>query len=155
MASARAIIHEYSTRLDGLFKKASAIQDLEAKAHWTRYLCVLASGYLEVSVRSIAEEYAATVAHPNVANFVASSIEDFHNPRMEKILEVVRCFNSGWAAELEKACEGELKASVDSIVINRHLIAHGNWTGLSFGVMSRYYDGASKVVNLLLIRFSL
>lgn len=155
MPPARVIIHSYQSKLDALFERGKSIEDFEVKAHWTRYLCILTSGFLEVSLRSITGQYARDNAHPNVANFVASQTEAFHNPSMTKILGVVRCFNGEWAKEMESTVEGEVKDSVDSIVNNRHSIAHGEWTGLSYSVMVRYYASAKKLADLLLTRFGL
>lgn len=155
MPPARARIHAYAARLDSLFAKATQITDLEIKAHWTKYLCVLASGYIETAVRSVAAEYAEGKAHPNISNFVESHIRDFQNPSANKIVEFVRSFNPAWADDFAAKIEGETKDSVDSIVSNRCQIAHGEWIGLSYAVMARYYEGAKRLVEALLARFGL
>lgn len=155
MPPARAAIHAYATKLDNLFERGKGIEDLEIKAHWTRYLCILTSGYLEVSLRNIAGQYSIDKAHPNVANFVANQAEPFQNASMTKILAIVRSFSGAWANDLEASSEGEIKDAIDSIVSNRHRIAHGEWTGLSFSVMFRYYEAAKKMVDLLLTKFGL
>jgi hypothetical protein len=139
----------YQQRLDNLFEKVKDIEDFELKAHWAKYLCILVSGYLETSVRAIYSEYTSKRADINVANYVGSRLERFQSPKMGNILELTRAFSRQWADELESATEGELKESVDSIVANRHNIAHGQDTGISYVTIHGYYQNAIKVVELL------
>ena len=49
----------FEHRLDSLFERIIDLgDDLEMQANWAKYLCVLVSGYLEVSVKSVFREYA-------------------------------------------------------------------------------------------------
>ena len=143
-------IVRYRQRLDQLFARIAGLSgDLELQSHWSRYLCVLASGFLEVSVRAIYIDYGKTKATPYVANFVERQLNDFQNPKMEKILELAKSFNPAWEAELRIATEGELKDSVDSIVTNRNRIAHGEDVGITYSRIHSYYQKAQKVVELV------
>jgi hypothetical protein len=54
---------------------------------------------------------------------------------MGKMISILRDFNGDWANKFELAVEGELKEAVDSIVTNRHGIAHGKDVGISFTVI--------------------
>jgi hypothetical protein len=140
----------YRMRLDNLFAQIGALShDLELQSHWARYLCVLTSGFLETSVRAIYGQYARTKAAPFVANFVNTQLRDFQNPKMAKILELTQCFSPDWEKTLSDAVEGELKDAVDSIVANRHNIAHGREVGISYHAIRGYYDKAVKVVELI------
>ena len=139
----------YQQRLDVLFEKVKDISDLELQSHWARYLCILVSGYLETSVRAIYSEYTSKRADENVANYVSSRLGSFQSPRMGNILELTRAFSLQWAEELENATEGELKESVDSIVANRHNIAHGRDVGISYVTIREYYQNAVKVIELI------
>ena len=146
------MLRELSTqrqRLDELFEKARQIQDLELQAHWSRYLCVLVSGYIENSVRLLLFEYAKKRAQPIVASYVLNRIEQFQNPTMGAILELMGRFSQDWKNELAAQTEGELKESVNSIVGLRHRIAHGASVDLSMVPMTRYYRNAVKVVELI------
>lgn len=147
-------------RLDNLFALFEAfLKDPEVKPHWARYhelqshwaiyLCVLTSGFLEASVREIYGHYASEKAAPNVANFVLDRLEGFQNPKMEKILELTKSFNRGWESDLRVATEGEIKDAVDSIVANRHLIAHGRPVGITYVRIKNYYENAVKVIDLI------
>lgn len=137
-------------RLDNLFKKITAFStDTDLQSHWARYLCILVSGFLETSVRIIYREYARKKATPQVANFVEGKLEDFQNPKMEKILQLTGLFSKEWANELRLETEGELKDAVDSIANNRNQIAHGGSVGISHSQIKSYYDRAIEVIELI------
>ena len=140
----------YKQRLDHLFEQISALpDDIELQSHWSRYLCILVSGFLETSVRTIYSQYAREKAAPNIANYVTRRLERFTNPNMGDILTLSGMFNNEWRDQLENATEGELKAAVDSIVANRNLIAHGANVGIGFNTIKGYYKSAVKVVELI------
>jgi hypothetical protein len=143
-------IVRYKQRLDNLFNKISAFsEDQELQSHWARYLCILVSGFLENSVREIYSEYVKNNAAPYIANFVEGRLDDFQNAKREKILQLTKLFSPEWESNLRNSTEGELKAAVDSIIINRHKIAHGEDVGISYVRIKDYYQNAVKVVELL------
>jgi hypothetical protein len=103
-------------KLDHLFKKITAFsEDTDLQSHWARYLCILVSGFLETSVRIIYREYAKSKATPQVANFVVGKLEDFQNPKMEKILQLTGLFSTDWANELRLETDGELKDAAGGV----------------------------------------
>lgn len=140
----------YKQRLDNLFAQISAFSgELELQSQWARYLCVLVSGFLEVSICATFNQFAQNSASPQVANFVKRTLDDFQNPKMGKIVELTRAFNSEWANELDAVTAGRLKDAVDSIVTNRHHIAHGRDVGITYARIKDYYEDAVKVVELI------
>lgn len=142
-------IVRYRQRLDSLFERVRDIEDLELKSHWARYLCVLVSGYLETSVRAIYNEYASKRADENVSNFVSNGLRRFQNPKMGNILNLAETFNLQWAEELKNNIDDELKESINSIVANRHNIAHGRDSDISYVRIFKYYQNAVKVIELI------
>lgn len=143
-------IHQAKQRLDVLFPKVGALgSDIELQSHWARYLCVLVAGFIETSVRSVLSDYASKKSVPQVYKFVESELGFFQNPKMEKILELARSFDAKWAEEIKVATEGELKDSVNSIVANRHLIAHGENVGVTYSNIKKYYENAVKVIDIV------
>lgn len=136
-------------RLDDLFQKARTLPDPEVQSHWSRYLCVLVSGFLENSVRLIYTEYARRRADLLVADFVESRLRQFQNPKMGSILELAGGFSREWKQRLEDDTSGQLSESVNSIVGNRHKIAHGESVALTLHTLIQYYRDALRVVDLL------
>ncbi|MDX1995896.1 MAG: HEPN domain-containing protein [bacterium] len=144
-------VARYRNRLDNLFRKANALNhDFELLGHWSRYLCVLVSGYLEVAVYEIYSDYGAKRAAPEIANYVSSQLGEFQNPKMGKILTIVGGFNKEWRREIEDHPDyEEIKDAIDSIVNNRNKIAHGEDVNLSFHTLQPYYRNAVKLVEIL------
>jgi hypothetical protein len=135
-------------RLDELFEKAKGL-DPEVQSHWSRYLCVLISGFLENSVRFTYAEYASYRSHAHVLNFIESNLKGFQNPRMNLILDMAGSFSSDWRNDLKAKTDGQLSDSVTSIVVNRHSIVHGRSVQLSMSVLRQYYDDVRKVIELM------
>ena len=152
----RQLINSNQNKLDNLFAKYSTLppDDIELHSHWTRYLCVLASGYIEISIRHIYSSYARDKTDPKTAKYISSQLERFRNPKMGNIVSLTRMFDDAWAIELETETEDKIKNSVDSIVNNRHQIAHGRDTNISYSYMKSYYDDAKELIELLMTQCS-
>lgn len=142
-------IRRYRDRLDYLFNQVSSLPDLELQAHWSRYLCVLVSGFLETSIRAIYADYASKKSAPFVANFVQDKLEYFQNPSMAKILDLVQSFNPQWADDLRIRTDGEIRDAINSIVNVRNGIAHGENVGISYAIIRDYYQNAITLIDLI------
>jgi len=142
-------VHRHKRRLDVLFDKVEDIDDIEMKAEWAKYLCVLTSGYIEQSVRTILSDFADDRSHDVVSSYVSSQLDYFNNPKAGRIEEVARRFNPQWANHIRDAIEGEIKEALNSIVANRHQIAHGRDVDLSFVRMKGFYDRATRAIDIL------
>lgn len=136
-------------RLDNLFKQVSQLQDPELQAHFSRYLCVLVAGFLETSIRRFYSLYARNSASPAVAHFVEVHLKWFQNPTCGKICDVARAFDPAWETQFQQATEGELKDAIESIMANRHNIAHGGNTGISYVTIKNYYERSIKVLDFI------
>ena len=68
---------------------------------------------------------------------------------MDEIQRLFGSFSRQWQERLEIECKGELSDAVNSIVGNRHKIAHGGSVSLTIGGLHRYYQKALKVIDLL------
>jgi hypothetical protein len=136
-----------------LFAKGKSLKDPELLAHWSRYLCVLVSGFIETSVRTLLHQYAHNRSHPDIARFILHKLKPFTNAKMEKILKLAAEFDQGHEDYLRTATDGELKDAVDSVIRNRHLIAHGQDVGISFGTISKYYANVVRAIDAIERRF--
>ena len=140
----------YKQRLDNLINRIDSFSgDEELHAHLVRYMCVIVCGFLEVSVPAIYNEYAQEKAMKYVANYVNRQLGSFRSPNMERILGLAGAFSPEWRDKLENATSEVIKDSINSIVANRHLIAHGRSVGITIGRMKRYYKDAVKLIKLI------
>lgn len=133
-----------------LFSRASSFHsEPELLSHWSKYICVLTSGYLENALRHYFSEFSKNKSHPFITNYVSLKIKDFMNPNMEKILILTGSFNKDWKESLETFVNGERKDAIDSIVANRNGIAHGRHIGLTLARMKTYFDRTSEVIEFI------
>lgn len=140
-------LHTISSRLDRVFESSRNITDDEIKSHYSRYLCVLTSGYLEESIKIIIRIYISSRTHPTISNYVNSSTSKLTNLKTEKIGKFLNSFNSEWKEKFETMLTDEEKDSVNSVVSNRHLIAHGQNVGVSFVSVNEWYKNIKKAVE--------
>ncbi len=144
---------KYKHKLDHLFEQIKLTPflsaDPEIQSHWSNYLCILVSGFIEVSVGSIFSDYAKRTASPKIANFVESNLNEFQNPKMEKILSLTGRFSKDWQADLRKDTDGDIKDAIDSIVANRNAVAHGKPSPLTIARVRDYYIRVIDLVELI------
>ena len=140
----------YKQQLDTLFEKIADVgDDPEMQSHWSKYLCIRVSGFLEVSIRSIYTDYCKNKSAPFVANYIEKQLGSFQNPTMQKISDLTRAFSPQWADALDKFSEGEIKDSVGSIVATRNKIAHGDNVGITFTKIKQYYKNTILLIEFL------
>ena len=145
-------IDSYERKLDFLFSilENQIKHDVQLSAHWTRYLCILVSGYLEVSIRTIYREYTRSKSSsPNIVNYVEKNLRMFRNPKMGKILELCSFFDKEWRKSMESDIDDKIKTSIDSIVNIRNEIAHGKDTGIYPSTLKEYYSDSRKFIKYL------
>lgn len=138
---------KYEHRLDSLMMRAPL--ESEEASHWAKYICVLASGYLEVGIRSAFQSYVDTKSSPVVAKYVSSKLKGFQNPKMGSILSLIGTFDTNWKEDAEKWAAGEIKDHVDSLVANRHHIAHGRDSTVTLSSVGDWYKSAKKLIAFI------
>ena len=143
-------IYTFEIRINELIQQYKTIpEDSLLQSHWSRYLCILSAGYLETSVRKILSSYAQRKAAPNILNYVENRLKFFQSAKMKNIIQLIGLFNKEWAEELDEKTKGELAQAVDSIVSNRHNIAHGKNTGISYVYFQEWHKKVVKVVHII------
>ena len=139
-------------KLVALAKKAgdAGLDDFELLAHWAKYLCVLVAGFLENSIAEVYGELVASSSSPAVARFATTRLENVQNPNSNRFLEIAGAFDDAWRSELEKflGTDGR-KEAVDSIIANRHQIAHGETSGITLTRVNQYLEKCVEVINFL------
>lgn len=148
--SARRELLRLTQKLDNTFGRVSQLgDDIEVRADFARYLCVLVSGYLEVAVVECATWYATKKSAPPVASYASQNLERFVNPNAERVLQLVGSFNLDWRTGLETFLGDKRKDAVDSVVALRNQIAHGESVGVTYARVRTYYESVKEVVTYL------
>ena len=142
-----------SAEIDAVLEAADQIDD-ETKASLARYVCILASSYLEVVTKDIVKKFVSLRADENVARFVDSSLQQFRDPNSEKILTLFGRINPEFRKKLEDSLFEREKDSIDSIYANRNNIAHGRRSGISIYQIKKYLNDSklfmSKVKSIII-----
>lgn len=148
-------IVQHKQKLDALFSQASTITDMKMQGEWAKYLCVLASGYLENSLRILILEYISNNSSQKVQRFNDPQISNLTNCKHGKIVKILEQFDVSWSttyiAEIEAKSKitDEIKDSIDSLVQNRHDIAHGKSVGIGYVRVKTYYEKAHTAVEII------
>jgi len=147
-------ILSHKTRIDNLFKRVGTIDPAD-QGEWSKYLCVLTAGFIEESLRVLLLEYAKTKSSPVIQRYVEKKVGYITNCKTERIVEVLNEFDVKWATKFEKEIKDnspidkEIRDSLDSIIANRHQIAHGKHTGIGYVIVKNYYGYCVKAVEIL------
>ena len=149
--SNRPLVVAQRNRLDATFDRVSSLPEnqLEIRADFARYLCILVSGFLESVVSDIAMDYCRSRSAPTVMSFVESRLRRPMNLNAEQLLRFVSAFNVDWRNQLEDFITGERKEALDSVVANRNNIAHGESVNLTYARIRDYYRYICQVVDFL------
>ncbi len=138
-------------RIDDLFDKINLFSsDPEIASHWARYLCITVSGFIEASVREIFHEYTIKRSSLPIVNFVDLRLRRLcQNLEIKNFFELVGYFDDTLRKSIESKLEDDLRAAWDSVVSNRHRIAHGGATpGLTYARMVEYYKRVKSAVEI-------
>jgi len=142
-------------KLDSLYSKVATIPIAQDKVEWSKYLCVLTAGFIEESLRVLLLEFSKNNSSKEIQRFIEKEISFITNCKTERIIDVLNKFDINWAVNFETEIKNnspidkEIKDSLDSIVSNRHLIAHGKSIGMSYVTVNTYYKHCKKAIEIL------
>jgi len=139
-------------RRHDLIQKTHSVSadDIELQSHWGRYLCVLVAGFLENALAQVYTQYVQNAAPAPIASFAAVALSRIQNPNAQRFVETARSFHEGWGNELEACMEQNgRKEAIDSIMANRHRIAHGRDSGITVARVRAYLDRCVEVVEFI------
>ncbi len=153
MKSAQVAAHR--DRINAVFDSVKPGQlDPQMVSHLSRYLCVLASGFVEESVRLIVSDYATRNANVEVSRYVRKRLERFVNPALNNILCLVAEFDPELRTSIETQMGEDVRAAIQGVVDNRHQIAHGRNIGIGLPTIREYWKNVVRGVELLEKTFS-
>lgn len=138
-------------KLDTLFDKVANINEDEIKSHLAKYLCVQASGYLENVIKELVAEFHDGTCKENTEFFVNDKLKTFTNVDEDKLEKLLKSFNGNWYDSYKDMITEKQLSSLNSIVTQRHLIAHGkeSMSNISFPNMVQYYNDLKELVLVL------
>jgi hypothetical protein len=144
----------HRARVEAVFARAKRIEedgDAEIRSDLARYLCVIVSGYLEKSVSEMLIQHARRSGSPPLQRFVERSVGKFTNANCGKLMSLFSTFDPRWGSRLQAVLVDDVKEAVDSVVANRHLVAHGENVGITYARMWEYYQRITQVVEVIIL----
>ena len=138
--------------LRALFDRVDAAcgDDMEMRAHWAKYLCVLAAGFLEIALIEVYSYYCNKGANKAVASFARRNLERIQNPKSSRFVEITAFFSKEWGDNLRQFVDDKgRKEAIDSIMTNRHMIAHGKRSDITLVRAKEYLIKSIEVVEFI------
>jgi hypothetical protein len=117
----------------------------ELLSHYSRYLCVLISGYFEQSVKELVVQYCRDRSASQIVRYVNGQISQLRNINREKLKKLMESLDPEWWQALLRDRETELE-TLDSVAAIRNAISHGLDTGITMATVVQYF---SQVDDLL------
>lgn len=134
-------------KLEGVFGQvAGAPLTPELVAHFSRYLCVLVSGFAEQSVKELVTQYARLRSEERIQRHTAIQLKRLRNIDLEKLRHLVESFDPAWWNQLLLDCPDEL-AAFDSVATIRNNVSHGGDSGVTLLTVRQYFDQVSAVLD--------
>lgn len=139
-------------KLRWLFEQVNNLQadQIELRAHWARYLCVLSAGFIENALKEVYGKYARSRSNPAIADFVEATLRRIQNPKSSKFVDTAASFNKDWEDGLKCFLEDEgRRGAINAIMSNRHLIAHGKDSDITLARLLEYLTKAVQVIEFI------
>lgn len=149
-----ATVRSKADALSGMFKRTledKALPDFLA-GPLGHYFCIAVAGFLENAHAEVFGQYVANKAHPRVGQYVCTMLRSVSNPKAEKFVISARRFDEDWGRRLDtfiREDSDRRKGAIDSIMSNRHLIAHGRSSSISIRQVKGYFETSLEVLAFI------
>ncbi len=131
--------------------RTSCGDNLELQGHWGKYICILAAGFLENAISEVYIPLVNNSSSPAVSNFAQRTLQKIQNPKSSRFIAIAHSFKKEWGEDLEIFLndDNDLKDAIDSIMRNRHLIAHGKNTSVSVIKIKEQLERSVKIIEFI------
>lgn len=143
----RAEVARRRQQLDATFAKIDgAGLSAELTAHYSRYLCVLVSGFAEQSIKELVAQYCRQRSSSQIQRFAGKQMARFRNIDLEKLKQVLESFDTAWWLSLSERRPDELSA-LGSVATVRNGVSHGSDSGITLATIKQYYTQISVIME--------
>jgi len=142
-------VSAHRERLEAAFQRASQVEDLRVQADLAQLLCVLVAGFLEQATRHLLKVFASNRSDPRVTRYVERRLARFRNANPQKLCDLLGDFDPELRTRFEEFIKGERRDSIQSVVANRHQIAHGEQVELTYHRIRGYFVHVRETVDFL------
>jgi len=138
--------------LDAVVARANTFgaADPELASYLSAYLTVVISGVYEDCIEYLFGERSAKAGDPELAQYVKTTLDErFRNPKYGRVVETLSKFSGSYVKNLQGKVQEQARLSLDSIVDNKNLVAHGGVPSATLADVSQYYSNAKAVLDAL------
>lgn len=137
--------------IDSAFSLAEGQEDEEVKSYLANFLCIRVSGLVENYLKTRISDYSNRKVPKEVSRYLSLKLADITNLKETKLRDALGQFSTEWQAKFETLMHDnqQLKSSLDSVIANRHNIAHGQHVSLTLKSVKQYYEDIKKVITEL------
>lgn len=133
--------HRAKTKsLADLCKLYANIDDTRIQGYLAKYLAIMASAYVEISVKEELSAFCESRSHPFIREFVKTTVSLENSLGCGKIEAILGKFDKRIWDVLKGSLTEEQVSSIDSLKALRDQIAHGKDNNTGYLVISRYFD---------------
>lgn len=137
--------------IDSAFSLSERQEDEEVKSYLANFLCIRVSGLVENYLKTRISDYSNKKVPKEVSRYLSLKLADITNLKETKLRDALGQFSTEWQAKFETLMHDnqQLKSSLDSVIANRHNIAHGQYVSLTLKSVKQYYEDIKKVITEL------
>lgn len=118
-------------------------------SYLAKFLVVYLSGIYEECIEQIVGEYASGPGDLGIENYIREQLDiSFRNPNFDKIISLVKQFNTSWSISLG-ALKNTSGVAIDSIITNKNHVAHGESCTVTINDVVQYHRDARIVVETI------
>lgn len=142
---------QYIRDLDSLKIKAEKVDDEEIQSYLVNLICVRTAGLLEVFLKTRISEYSKNKVPKEISHFMTSKFKDITNLKSTKFVDVLMSFSTEWGEKFKDYLNDheQEKTSLDSVIAQRHNIAHGQPSQIGYVSMLQYYNDVKSIIMYL------
>ncbi len=141
MPSPRVQSHRTKTKnLADLCKLYADNDDTRIQGYLAKYLAIMASAYVEISVKEELCLFCESKSHPSIREFVKTTVSWENSLGCKKIEDILGKFDKKIWEYLKLSLTEEQLLSIDSLKALRDQVAHGKDNNTGYLIITRYFE---------------
>jgi hypothetical protein len=124
--------------------------DREITADLEAYLVVLISGIYEDCLEYLINKRSTRSGDIEIAAFIEKTLDiQLRNPNWERLMDILGRFSKKWVTKMNKIIRNQAKADLNTIVVNKNAVAHGNISNLTLGEIKTCHKNCKSIFEKL------
>lgn len=139
-------VFQHKQRIESAISLMVSCNDDKLKSSLSCYICVLASGFIEMSVREYLRVYASNRMNKKQIGIVTTLLSNYRSMKSDTIVKLCKVFDSSLGHDIQSVLDSNQPArdAIDSVVARRHNIAHGGMDQITPVTISGYFKHIVK-----------